>query len=752
MIDRKKIIALLEPFSIVPAHTERLDGYISENYLVVDAENKKFVLKNYADPADFTLIHAETSLIQSVSGKLPFKVPDAIPVQNSLLFVYTDGSFSRLMPFIEGLFFAEADHSDELLINLGKAAASLDLALKDLRNADIESRKLFWDIQHYRLSKPRIGYIRHAGQRKLVEYFFDQLEQFACPEFPFLPHSIIHNDFNDWNILTEGNNITGLLDFGDIAYSPRINELAIAITYAILAKENPVAAAKKIIEGYQSAYPFSAKEIQLLYYLIPARLCISVCSSAEAKSARRDSDYVLISEKPAWDLLERWITLSPVLVKNEFLSAAGFNPVDLSPSKEQAVLRRKKYFSPAMGLSYREPVHITSSAFQYMYDADGNTYLDAYNNIPLVGHCHPYISRAISNQARLLNTNTRYHYTALGSYAEKLLSYFPEKLNKVFFVNSGSAATDLAIRLAKNFTGRDHQLVLKHGYHGNTQIGIDISSYKFDGRGGKGNPEITHTLPLPKIYNGTNESGRAYAAEAINQIEELMAKNIIPAFFIAEMISGCGGQVPLADQYLKILFPFLQKNKILLIADEVQTGFGRLGHHFWGFEMQGIIPDLVILGKPMANGHPMGAVVTTTEIADAFANGMEFFSSFGGNPVSCEAARAVLHILEEEQLQQQAAETGDYYIALLNDLQKKYPVLGDIRGSGLFLGVEFITEKNEPNTELASVVVNRLKDNFILTSTDGPFNNVLKSKPPLCFTKKNAKEVVTRLDEILKAV
>ncbi len=390
---------------------------------------------------------------------------------------------------------------------------------------------------------------------------------------------------------------------------------------------------------------------------------------------------------------------------------------------------------------------MTGAAFQYMYDFKGNTYLDARNNIPHVGHCHPKISQAISRQTRLLNTNTRYLYDSLAKYTEHILSYFPPKLNKIFFVNSGSAASDLAVRMAQTYTSRNHLLVLEHGYHGNTTIGINISSYKFDGKGGKGiSPGVT-SLPLPKLFNGKFRTGEEYAKNATEQISGLVNNNILPAAFIAEPVSGCGGQVPLAPGYLKTIKPFLEKHKILTILDEVQTGFGRLGDYFWGFEMHGIVPDLVILGKPMGNGHPVAAVVTTEKISNAFATGMEFFSSFGGNPVSCEAANAVLEVIEEEKLKQNAKETGDYFLSSLKSLQKDFPAIGDIRGSGLFIGVEFINNEEKPDTKFAEMVNNSLKQHFILAGTDGP---VLKIKPPLCFNKSNVDLFIEKLNEILK--
>jgi len=317
-------------------------------------------------------------------------------------------------------------------------------------------------------------------------------------------------------------------------------------------------------------------------------------------------------------------------------------------------------------------------------------------------------------------------------------------------VNSGSEANDLAIRMARVYTQQKAVAVLEHGYHGNTSTGIEISSYKFDGKGGKGKSEGILKLPLPNLYYGKFSSGKEYADDAIKYIEGAVGRDNIPCALIAEPISGCGGQVPLAGGYLKTLQPFLAANGILTISDEVQTGFGRLGNYLWGFEMHDIVPDIVVLGKPMGNGHPIAAVITTERIADAFANGMEFFSSFGGNPVSCACAISVLEIIEEEKLQENALHVGAYFKNKLKELQQMYKCIGDVRGEGLFLGIEFTDPSGKPDTATAAHLKNELKNNFILTGTDGPYDNVLKIKPPLCFNKNNVDFFVDNLDLLMK--
>ena len=738
---------LLKHYHLEPTEIKQLEGYGSLNYYIKDKDNNHYVLKHYTNSSELALIQAESEILSIISGKLPFEIPAISSGKQTSVHQYANKSFSRLLPYIKGSLLSKVKHSPRLLYNFGKSIAELDISLEGIRNAEIESRKFVWDLQYCLLNRPKIKYITDTSKAKLVEYFFDQFEHFVLPELANLRYSIIHNDLNDYNILTDGNIITGVIDFGDITYAPLVNEIAIALAYIMMGKEKPFEAANQVIRGYQTLYPLNEEELKLLYYLIPARICTSVCNSAEFKAKGEDTEYILVNEKPAWTLLEKWISYNPLMVKNSFLKAAGYPLINLNKKNDDIRAIRKKNTGKSLGLSYSTPIYMTGAAFQYMYDHKGNTYLDARNNIPHVGHCHPKISQAISRQTRLLNTNTRYLYDSLAKYTEKLLPLFPPELNKVFFVNSGSAASDLAVRMAQTYTSKDHLLVLEHGYHGNTTIGINISSYKFDGKGGKGiSPGVT-SLPLPKLFNGKFRTGEEYAKNATEQISGLINNNILPAAFIVEPVSGSGGQVPLAPGYLKTIKPFLEKHKILTITDEVQTGFGRLGDYFWGFEMHDIVPDIVILGKPMGNGHPVAAVVTTEKISNAFATGMEFFSSFGGNPVSCEAANAVLEVIEEEKLKQNAKETGDYFLSSLKSLQKDFPAIGDIRGSGLFIGIEFINNEEKPDTKFAEMVNNSLKQHFILAGTDGP---VLKIKPPLCFNKSNVDLFIEKLNEILK--
>lgn len=731
--------SLTKEFGLSAKAIKPLDGYASINYKITTAESN-YILKYYKNPEDLELIQGEVESISAVQNQVKID----LPLQKSELKVLEDGSFIRLSSFLEGKFLFEVPHTSKLLLDLGQKMAALNIAQYSLSNSAIKARKSKWDLQHTLLNEPKLKFIKNPFDKNIVSYFIDRHQMQVSPIQDSLRSQVIHGDLNENNILVDENLLTGLIDFGDICHSPLINEVAIALTYVILLNPNNwLESASSVLTGYVGKNALERQEIELLHQLIASRLCISVLNSAEAKAENGATEYILQNEKPAWKTLRFWIRTNPILVKNTFLKVCGFH-ID-PPNSGTQLTKRRKVASGSLSLSYTEPIHMASAAFQYMFDTSGNTYLDAYNNIPHVGHCHPEITKLISEKARTLNTNTRYLYNEYTSYSEKLLAMFPEQLNKLLLVNSGSAASDLAIRMAKTISERSFIAVLEHGYHGNTMLGIDASSYKFDGKGGKGKPENVIKLPLPKEFRGAHSTGKAYALEAISILEKHIALGEKPAAVLAEPISGCGGQVPLAKDYLVELKPFLEKHGILLIIDEVQTGFGRLGSHFWGFELHGIIPDLVILGKPMGNGHPIGGVITRADLSAHFDTGMEFFSSFGGNPISCAIGEKVLDIIEQDNLQENALAVGNYWREELRALQLDYSVMADVRGYGIFIGVEFLNADLTPATELAQNIKNKMKERFILTSTDGPFDNVLKIKAPLCFSKENVDEFMSTL-------
>ncbi|MBN1196753.1 MAG: aminotransferase class III-fold pyridoxal phosphate-dependent enzyme, partial [Candidatus Aminicenantes bacterium] len=419
---------------------------------------------------------------------------------------------------------------------------------------------------------------------------------------------------------------------------------------------------------------------------------------------------------------------------------------------EEILVARRHRLNPALSISYRRPLTMVRGFMQFMYDRDGHRFLDAVNNVPHVGHCHPRVVDAVATQAAILNTNTRYLHPLLAEYAQRLTDTLPDPLQVCFFCNSGSEANDLALRLARSATGRRDMVVLDAAYHGNLAGLINISPYKFNGKGGTGRPPHTHVFPLPDPlrgeYRGLPDSGEHYARKLREMLRILENAGTPAAAFMAESLPGCGGQIVLPAGFLARAFATVRAAGGVAIADEVQVGFGRVGDAFWGFQTQDALPDIVTMGKPMGNGHPLAAVVTTREVADAFHTGMEYFNTYGGNPVSCAAGLAVLDVIRDEGLQDHARRVGNRLKADLETLKSRHHLVADVRGLGLFIGIEIVRSREnlEAAEREAAYISERMRDLGILISVDGPLHNVLKIKPPMCFSETDAVRLVETLD------
>lgn len=448
-----------------------------------------------------------------------------------------------------------------------------------------------------------------------------------------------------------------------------------------------------------------------------------------------------------------WLSLCPD--PNLLLRVPNLPEVMPERSLESSVAARRHHLGPNLSISYDRPLKIVRAWKQYVYDHRGREYLDATNNVAHVGHCHPAVVRAAAEQMRLVNTNTRYLHDAPIAYAERLCRTLPEPLRVCFFVCSGSEANELALRLACAHTGGTDMVVVEGGYHGNTSALVNISSYKFDGPGGTGAPPYVHKVPMPDVYRGPYKdpqtAGRRYAQHVRTALKRITSTRRRLAAFICESMLSCAGQIVPPPGYLEAAYRHVRAAGGICIADEVQVGFGRVGSHFWGFETQGVVPDIVTMGKPMGNGYPVGAVVTTPEIAASFDTGMEYFNTFGGTPVACAVGMAVLDVIEQEGLQRHADVVGKTMTEGLTGLMSEHRMIGDIRGQGLFLGIELVRDRDtrDPATLEAAYVAERLKDLGVLAGTDGPFRNVLKIKPPMVFTTEDAERLVDALDRIL---
>ena len=422
--------------------------------------------------------------------------------------------------------------------------------------------------------------------------------------------------------------------------------------------------------------------------------------------------------------------------------------------------RRRRVLGASLSLSYADPIHMVRGAGAHLYDASGRRHLDTVNNVAHVGHANRRVAEAIARQSRVLNTNTRYLHGEIVGLAEELLSHLPAPLEVVFPVSSGSEANELALRMARRHTGRRGVVCLEGGYHGNTGGLVEVSHYKFAGPGGAGPGDGVATAAMPDTYRGrhrraegvTGEAlGARYADDVARCVRLLLDGGHGVAALIAEPILSCAGQIEPPPGYLAAAFGHVRAVGGVCIADEVQVGFGRVGDAFWGFELQGVVPDIVTLGKPMGNGHPVAAVVTTRAVADSFADGMEYFSTFGGNPVSCAAARAVLAEIRERGLVAHARGVGAGLLGALRELAGRHAPVGDVRGRGLFLGVEIVRDREtrEPFPEACAYIVDRAREMGVLLGVDGPGRNVIKVKPPLVFDEGDAELLVETLDGIL---
>jgi 4-aminobutyrate aminotransferase-like enzyme len=406
----------------------------------------------------------------------------------------------------------------------------------------------------------------------------------------------------------------------------------------------------------------------------------------------------------------------------------------------------------AYSLFYDDPLTLVKGEGAWLFDGQGRAYLDAYNNVPVVGHCHPHVVDSVSRQLGTLNTHTRYLHEGVVACAERLLELFPARLDRIMFACTGTEAVELALRIARAKAGGDGIIVTGNAYHGNSWAVAQISPEEMlpEQRG-----EHVLTVPAPDMYRGFKGDDRAavehFCGHLSGAIDELERRNIRPAAFILDTVSSSEGMIRMPDGYLVRAAGIIRDAGGLFIADEVQAGFGRTGSHFWGYEHHGLVPDIVTLGKPMGNGYPVSAMITRTGVLESFSSRAGYFNTFGGSQAACAAVMAVLDVIEGEQLQANALEVGTYLKKALEKLAGEFEIIGDVRGSGLYIGIDLVRDKEtrEPAGDAARRIVNDLRKRGVLIGLTGPHENVLKIRPPLVFSKENADFLLDRLTESL---
>ena len=605
--------------------------------------------------------------------------------------------------------------------------ARLNLALRSFFHP-AAGRELLWNLEHTSKLRPLLDAVDDEERRALVSRVIDVFEERVAPRWPWLRAQVVHGDLTLGNVLLDdGDRITAIVDFGDCGYTAQVADFSVAL--ASLMRGRPGDEIFRVgrigVDGYASHIPFEPEELAVIGHHVAARLAMIVAISAwRVRRYPENADYIQAEDEDSWALLERLDGMGADAVAHE-LGA----PLKSVATKELARRRDNALGAMLTPLTYSRPVHAARGEGVWIYEADGTRLLDAYNNVPVVGHCHPRVTEAVVRQTRTLNTHARYLYEPLIELAERLVASMPPEtgLDTVMLVNSGSEANDIAWRIATAATGHRGAIVTEHAYHGVTEAIADISPEEWprDQRP----PHVARIAPPGSGMDVAHELERALA--------ELDG---VAATFLDGGLTSDGIWTPSAEDMASVVQATRDAGG-LFVADEVQAGHGRLGHHLWSFAHHGIAPDIVTLGKPMGNGYPVAAVVTRRELVERFPFAGQVFSTFGGNPVAAQAALAVLDVIEDERLVAHAGRVGEGLIGTLRELQGGEVL--EVRGRGLLVGVQLT------GPEVAARVVNRLREAGILIGRTGPRGDVLKIRPPLVFGEEHAAMLVDGLRRAL---
>jgi len=736
-------VAMAREIFGVKGTAQQLYGERDQNFRIRPASGEGIILKILGPTEDAATVDFQTQALdhvavmdptlpvprvqRTVSGAAYTLVPDASGTPHIV----------RALKFQPGRVMEGVEPSPALLRGAGATLARLNRALANFFHP-AAGQRIVWDLRAITTLRPSASLIEPAPARAIIEGVLDRFIAFL-PEMAKLRHQIVHNDLHPGNMLTtpEARDITGLLDFGDMIHAPLVFDIAVTAAETTDGMP-PLDYAAEIVAGYNAVSPLEDPEFPALFEAIIARHALS----ATIHAWRRRNDPAGAEKLGALSALslpaiEAFLTAGREAVVDKFRAACARGTADTS----SLATRRLHALGRGLELSYQEPVHLVRGEGVHLYAPDGTRFLDAYNNVPSVGHGNKRVATAIARQMATLCTNTRYLHEAVVEYAERLTATMPEGLETCLFVNSGSEANDAAYRIAKIVTGKTGAIVMQNAYHGVTDAVAALSPYY----GPFAQPLAPFVQTLAAPYHGATVDPAAEAARAIAALEASghgVAMLLIDSAFVSN------GILDMPEGWFATVAGAVRAAGGLVVGDEVQSGFGRLGDSFWGFARHGVVPELVTLGKPMANGHPTGAVVTRPALLRAFTDKIDFFSTFGGNPVSAAAALATLDILQAEGLMENARATGEALRAGIRGL--RHDAISAVRGSGLMVGVE-ITTSGLPDGPLAKRIANEMRSRHVLIGTEGPDGNVLKIRPPLPFGPDRATLLVETLAQVLRA-
>ena len=724
-----------------------LYGERDQNFRITPAQGPGIILKILSPTELESAVDFQTIVldhIQAMDPSLPVPRVRRTLAGDAYAFVKDAADtphMVRALDFQPGRVMDDVEPTPALLRDVGAQLARLDRALANVFHPGM-GQKIVWDLRAIEILRPSAALIEPAQDRALVEAVLERFLAFR-PHLGRLRHQPVHNDLHPGNMLVDADatRLTGMLDFGDMIHAPLIFDIAVTAAETVVTSLDPITYATEIVAGYDAVNPLQPEEFGALFEAIIARHALA----ATIMAWRKQNDPAGAEKLAALAgigiaAIQAFLAAGKERVVARFRAACASRPSAGLPARRFAVLGK------GLELSYEEPVHLVYGQGAHLFAPDGTDYLDAYNNVPSVGHGNVRVADAISRQMHWMCTNTRYLHETVVAYAERLTATLPEGLSQVLFVNSGSEANDTAYRIAKAVTGKSGAIVISGAYHGITEISAALSPY----HGPQAQPlePYIEVLEVPDPFRGRFTEAAPYAADADRAIAALQAKGLGVAMLLVDSAFTAHGITAAPAGYFAAIAAKVREAGGLVVGDEVQSGFGRMGEAFWGFARHGVVPDMVTLGKPMANGHPTGAVVTRPEILEIFQRKIEFFSTFGGNPVSAAAALATLNVLQEEDLQGNAQRTGTALRAGIASLQGRFPLLADVRGAGLMTGVE-IFEAGQPSRALAKRIANAMRRAQVLIGTEGPQGNVLKIRPPLPFNGADATRFLETLERVL---
>ncbi|MBT5432938.1 MAG: aminotransferase class III-fold pyridoxal phosphate-dependent enzyme [Rhodospirillaceae bacterium] len=731
-----------------------------------------WVLKFFHPEEDEGVIDFQTKALVHIAQTDPdMLVPKVVPTKRGLPFGRAkapDGrtSIVRLLGWVPGTDLHLVEDNRNLRHSTGALVARLDKALQGFYHPSA-LHTLVWDIKQSPALRIHTGDIKNRNRRRLCEKALDGFIDHVLPRWTHLRGQVIHNDANMANVVVDPakpDTAAGVIDFGDMIYGPIAAEVAMAADGFGFEVDDTMNAFIDVALGFDSVMPLMEDEVEVLFDMIAARFALTATIVARRAVARTGSpDYQPGLEKTSTDALDKILTVGREAGTAMFRDALRFparsakgtvSTPEATDLKAQ-LKRRNKYLGKHLSLFYKKPLHVERGEGAILYDANGRAFVDAYNNVTSVGHCHPHVVNAITRQASALGTNTRYVYSILAEYAERLQGTMPSHLNACVLVNSGSEANDIAWQMSTMLTGKRGGIVMHEAYHGITEAIAALSPVTPENIGHGAGGHVAQLTP-PDTYRGPwrkGEKGLAdkYAADADRAIAELDQAGFGTACFMIDT-SFCSDGIPdVPKGYLKKVAAKVRAAGGMIIGDEVQYGFGRPGTHMWGFEYHGMKPDIVTIGKPVGDGFPLGVVVTSREILNAFTEATGLFSTFGGNPVACAAGLAVLDVIENENLLEHCRITSEHMKAGLRELMERHECIGDVRGHGFVTGVEIVSnrETRTPDADTMVAIMNRMRELGVLTGREGHDGNVFKIRPPMVFSRDNADTLITAMDQAM---